>query len=401
MDRLAVVVREREGVRPHMEQWLQDGAVEEREVEPADRRGHVVERVGRSRARAQPEPPVGEHTVELAGGPRPARRQRLHREPLREPDDEHRRRQRERTAHQAVRRQDHEPFLVHVGDEGEHARRALRSPALLPVGQRALVAVVAVRDEHRLRGQRRLHAPDGGRVGHAPHPIPVAVRARDVDERPGLGHRPEPGPHALTRTRVQPEDRAQVRPGGTQEGEPVGLRTRKGALVRAHDAARELLQTEAAEDPLALPRRAVGEAERLHVRVDRRLGVLTQQAGFDPAPERVGRGRRPVRLARQDQTHDVVGALLVERRLLGRRDHVVRWGDDLAQIADLRGIVAHPMQRAHDGHRQRPSRAARSVVSARGPARSTRTRSPSTAATVDAPPGSSPPSTYAATRTPK
>src|SRR4029077_10943780 len=96
-------------------------------------------------------------------------------------------------------------------------------------------------------------------------------------------------------------------------------------------------------------------------------------------------------IVRQDEPDHVAGAPAVELRLLGRRDDVVRRREDGADVAAAGGVVAQGGERRDDGHQCAPS-AARSASSAIAPARSTRIASPSTAATVEAPAGSAPPS---------
>src|SRR5262249_61291479 len=103
---------------------------------------------------------------------------------------------------------------------------------------------------------------------------------------------------------------------------------------------------------------------------------------------------------RRERAHEVRRAPRIEGVLLGGRDDVVGRRDRGAEIADLRRVVAQRTEGTHDRH-DSSSSAARSADSRTGPARSTCSVPPFTDATVDAPPGSTPPSTYTATASPK
>ncbi len=225
------------------------------------------------------------------------------------------------------------------------------------------------------------------RVGHAPELVPAA----HVDERRAQLGAGEELAHGLARARVEAEDGAQIRARGAQECQAVGLGPGQRALVGAYDAGGEVLEPEPAEEPVAPARRAVGERELLRVEVERRLGVGREDAGRDPLVQGARRGGAALRLARQDEPDHVVRAAGVELGLLGRGDHVVGRRQQLAHVAGARGIVAEAGERTDDGH-QPSARAARSSASDTRPGRRTRTRSPSIAATVDAPPRSRPPS---------
>src|SRR5262249_58486985 len=102
-------------------------------------------------------------------------------------------------------------------------------------------------------------------------------------------------------------------------------------------------------------------------------------------------------LARREGADRFVRPPPVEGGLLGGRDDVVGWGQHVAHVPGALGVVAKAGERADHRH-ERSSSAAWSAASATAPARSTRTRSPSTCATVHAPPATRPPPTHASTR---
>ena len=264
---------------------------------------------------------------------------------LAQPSLEGRRLEAERDAQQAVRRQHHETLLLHVGEERQD--RSPTSAVLGAVRQRGLVAMVPVGDEDGLVRERRRDTRDRRRIGHAPHAVDLAARPGHFDE----GRAPHAGDvaQALAGAGIHPEDGTQVGAGGPEQRELVALRSGEGALVRPHHPARELLEPEATEHAVALVAGPVGQPVLLRVEVEAGVGVAHQHPRGHPVAQRHCRRIGPLRLARQDEPHDVPGTALVERRLLRGRDHVVGRRDHRLEI-DPRRVVAQCMEWGDDRH---------------------------------------------------
>ena len=131
---------------------------------------------------------------------------------------------------QPVGGEDGEAGVVEAGQR--HQRVVVRALAadLVAVGAGGLVAMVAVGDQQLGAGEALVDGGVDGRVADPPdavdravlvgHLAPGLARGGRLDQRPGvLGG--------------QREDRREVEPGGARQVEPVLLRARQRALVRA------------------------------------------------------------------------------------------------------------------------------------------------------------------------
>ena len=280
------------------------------------------------------------------------------------------------TVDDAVRRVHREPAAVGVHEVHRHeARRVVAGRRELGlVGERRLVAMVAVGDQQR---PRRDDVGDLGDVrGHAPEPVARAVGVHEVDLRllartAGL----EELLGAALRVAVEHEDRRQVRARRAQQPQPARDRAGRVRSWRRTTPASYGSSRTRPMKPTRVPRRAVGVEPVLLDEVEAGLGSSAQHALCAPvADQRVD--VRLVAVAGQDQAHDVVVAALEQPRALPRLDDVERRRDDVGDV-DPRGIEVERAERPHHG-RARPDGHPRIVPAAAGgrPRRRRRTLAP-------------------------
>ncbi len=202
-------------------------------------------------------------------------------------------------------------------------------PTLVAVAQGGLVAVVPVGDRDRRGRGGRDQPPDGrGLVVVArndPQSVAHPVVVHEVGRRHGPGDLPEQPQGVAARVRVQPDDRAEVRPGRAQQLVAILLGPGQRPFVRQDASARDQrLESEPPEEPALGPLDVrAGDAVGLLVDVQARLGVLAEGAVGAPRGERPRGPPIPVvglvaeLVGRQVQTHHVVrvarhqGSLLV------------------------------------------------------------------------------------------
>ena len=149
---------------------------------------------------------------------------------------------------------------------------------------------------------------------------------------------------ALGAIEVEGQDRAELGAGRVEQGQPIGLRTGHGVLVRADPISPGL---ELDPDHEALDRQLIGRSER---------GVaVVIGGGRCPAPQRAvaqprleGRCGRPMRIRLGAVFEpDRVSLVAGEQRLaLGVVDHVVGRADHVADVRQAGrrsiGVLAHP-----------------------------------------------------------
>ena len=273
-----------------------------------------------------------------------------------------------------VRREHDQPRIVHRHQIDHDVIGPLRPTRLLPaVPQRRFVPVVPVHDKHLGPRQRVCQSLDQCRILGEPHPVPHRAISRDLLGGDVLTHR-GCGLHALERLLrvhhidrgsdlhrlvqpgagvgftgiIDPEDRAELRPGGRKQAEAILLRFRQRFLVRQHDPLAVFVQAEQRQDTRPRPLLARGQAEALRVGIERRRRFPHEDAGGEPIPVEVGRRLVPVaptlRLW-QFEPDDIVRAGIREPLSHLRRDHVIRRRDHRTQVADLLRIVSHPAER--------------------------------------------------------
>ncbi len=181
--------------------------------------------------------------------------------------------------------------------ERDQAHQHVAGAALLVVHARGLVAVVAVGDQQLGGRERGADGLDRLRVGDAPQPVDGAVLVGHLGPRLGPEVRLERAPRRPGRVVVEAEDGGEVRVRGAREPQPVLLRARMRALVRADAARAVVLDRHAREEPVAGAAPAVGPGVVLLERPQGRRVVAgrgRRRAATARTRRRRGRtGRRP------------------------------------------------------------------------------------------------------------
>ena len=171
-------------------------------------------------------------------------------------------------AEDAMRREDLEP-RVGGADEHDHHARALRRPLLVRVGERRLVAVVAVRDQELPAGEE---LGDPVAREHARDACPSASRS---GSRSGRCER--------RLAVVEEEDRLELRPRRAEQPQPALLRARVRPLVREHGLGLVRLDPQRGDEPAARPRDPVRADVVLRDRPDGRLRRRGRASLREPA----------------------------------------------------------------------------------------------------------------------
>ena len=207
-------------------------------------------------------------------------------------------------------------------------RIALPLPLLVAVGQRRLVAVVAVGDQDLAVGQCNLGGGDGIGVGDRPEAMlgAVLVGGRHLGPPGGDGGQRLVG-RAL-RVVVEAEDRRQVGARRPHQVEAGALHMLVGLLMWADPALLVGGQPDGGEERRAGPVDPVGTGEPLLVPPDGRLLVALQNA---VARQSCRRPAASCGGAGQLEPHHAVVAAARQRGPVGLGDHVVGRGDDVAQ----------------------------------------------------------------------
>ena len=256
--------------------------------------------------------------------------------------------------------EDGEAGVVEPGQRHQREVVVALAADLVAVGDRRLVAVVAVGDQQLRVGEQL--ADRGVNRGVADPPDPGHGAAGIGGFAPRL-LRLDRGRHQRPWVLgAEREDRREVVAGGAGQVEPVLLRPRQGALVGQDLARLEVLDPDPGEDAVAGAGGAVGSAVVLRHRPDRRLGVVDQGAGLAPGLHRLGgprvgvvvrllRSGLPVRFRQVDRDR-VVGGARQQLRPLRRVDHVVGRRRDPVQRSDDIEVVVGGEDRAHVGHRR-------------------------------------------------
>ena len=226
----------------------------------------------------------------------------------------------------AVRREDRQARIVEADEHGEDVD-------VRPIGERGLVAVVAVGDQQLPVGERL-----GDPVGReTPQP-----RALDLEVRLAVG--PPRDRLAL----VEEEERLQLRAGLTEQAQTAFLRDAVCALVGQDDPRLVRLGPQRGHKPLARTGDLVRADVVLRQPPDALGLVLEHSVGAPLAPEPARFGL----VVGQRQMDDVVRARGAEALALLGRDHVVRRGDEALERPG-RLDVANGAKRLDLGHRGR------------------------------------------------
>ena len=267
-------------------------------------------------------------------------------------------RERRDAAHETVRGEHGEPGVAQAAEVHHHRVGAIvaRRPPLVTVGERGLVAVMAVGDVHRAATERfgyRL----GGRAGERRCLVPVAVAVVGFAPRgrgKSRGGRVELRAHGAVVVREEQEDLADVGVGRPVQAQPVDFGAGVGALVRQDHSLLEVGEAQPRDEAAARALQAVRPRVRLVHDHDAGHVVAHQHSLVAPLAEGRGGaevgllvGRRAGRHGEVD-VHGVVRAARSEVRGLRRREHVVGRRDhvverDVVAIADASegGDVGH------------------------------------------------------------
>ena len=233
-----------------------------------------------------------------------------------------------------------------------------RSPSrahLAAVLEGGLVAVVTVGDHAGPCREEGLDPGDPGRVRDPREAVAHAARIARAPDLPRLERGGEQRTELVLRIFVEQEHAREIRLGGAQLLEAIGLRAGERPLVGPHDAGGVLLERERSEeaDPLE------GSTRRRDITLTHhvvgRIAIVDQNAlgppGVEDAPHPAVIRRRFVgHVARQLESDRVVGIAVEEARALVRGDHVVGRHDHRGEI-DAPCVVANGSERSGDGHR--------------------------------------------------
>ena len=213
---------------------------------------------------------------------------------------------------------------------------------LLAVVARGFVTVMAVGDEDRLGAHEGDDLRDDVRIVDDPHAVDNAVFIRRFEGRFAAHRVFKDILDFVLRVGIESENLAEVRLARSSEHETVEFRAAHRDFVREDHPFAERRRFAAAHETLAavfLP----ADGEDLVIDVQRGLIVSLKNAFRLPVFK--GARRAGIAVVRfvvvgihlvQDEANDVVRVLGVELVLIFRADNVVRGGDDVAQIPNLR-----------------------------------------------------------------
>ena len=213
--------------------------------------------------------------------------------------------------------------------------------------------MVAVGDQQLRVGELGDHGAMGAGVADPPHPVDRPVVVGDLGPGDSCGEPVEVAPGIAL---VQREDRREIVPGRLGQPQPVLLRPRLGALVRAHAAGPIRRHPDPAEQPPAHLPRTVGGVVLLGQRPDRRLAVGGEDPLQGPLLERlvgVLVAVAPLGRLRQVDFDDVERRAGEQLGPAGGVDDVVGRGDDVGERRDLGEVVVEGVERLDLGHRRR------------------------------------------------
>ena len=186
----------------------------------------------------------------------------------------------------AMRGQDLQPWRMHVDERHHHVLRRRVAGIFVAIGQRSLVAMMAVGDQQFLRRHQLLNPRDvrgASVIGHSAMHGAVIVDVRSIQAcarmllpRPAAG-RPR------VRIGIQHEDLSEVRARVTQQFQTILFRPAQRLLVPEHDARRIILDF--ADPDKAFSRESlarIGHLEFLRIRVKSGRGILGENAFANP-----------------------------------------------------------------------------------------------------------------------
>ena len=196
---------------------------------------------------------------------------------------------------QAVRGEDRQPGVRERAEEHQHVAVLALAADLLGVDARGLVAVVAVGDQQLAVAQGVLHGRRSRRDRLCARCGSACRRRRWRCRTARRGCAARARARRPARGREEAEDGGEVRAGGAREPQPVLLRPRVRALVRADAARAVVLDANAAEEAVARAGLAVGAGVVLGEGPDRRLAAPAPARPPAARPRRwsarAGRGR--------------------------------------------------------------------------------------------------------------
>ena len=245
-------------------------------------------------------------------------------------------------------RENRQARVLQAAEEPQDVLRvaAAAGPALVPVGQGRLVAVVAVCNQRPLGAQAVREKSHALGVVHPDDPAQRPVIVTRFREQIGAQSAPHQPRDLSPRIRVQEENSAQVGPGGRQESLPVGAGTVERPLVRNHRARGERLERQPREEtaPGGFPAGRIPVA--LLAGIKRGACVAHQQPIVYPALEQACGGLVGVlalRRARQVEMHHVVRVAIAQAPALVFREHIVRRRHETVHpVPEVRGVTQGP-----------------------------------------------------------
>ncbi len=225
------------------------------------------------------------------------------------------------------------------------------SPLYIPVFERRLVPVMAVRDKKTHFGHLPGYERYGLRVRNLPQPVSYAVLIYDVEQR--LFRKPLVYQllHTPLGVGVNREYGAHIGPARCIQFEPVELVFGESHFVGQDLFCRKILEPNPCDEALA------GECfpaflKILVIGIDARLRVLYERFVEKPIPESFGRPfvfGVPFTLG-QYQAYYVQGVCLVEFFLFAGAYYIIGGGKYGAEIFNLVGIIPDSLESSHRRH---------------------------------------------------
>ncbi len=255
-------------------------------------------------------------------------------------------------AEHPVGRQHGDAGVLEGGERHRHEAGGRQVRVRRAVGERGLVAVVAVGDVEPPVLEGGGHRGGDGRVVVGPYPVqdPVGIDSGLVG-RPGVGRR-ERGGHPAVRVAVEGEDGGERGAGRLHEGETIGPGARERPLVRQDHAGLERREPDRGQETAAGPT----EADLGLGQVERRPRVAPERPTGPPGAVGLGRpeilraGRLPLARGGKVDVDHVVGAPREEAAVPLRRDDVVGRGETGVERAGDGRVEAEAAEWTDRGH---------------------------------------------------